>query len=144
MPLSMFTTTVEAAKTVNEIEAILAKHKVTSTHRNYDTEGMITSLSFVVSTPTGPWAVKLPVDPDAVLKVLAKQGVAWRYRTRAQAVRIAWRIAKNWIEAQMAILDYEMVRMEQIMLPYVEMQDGKSVFQHYIEKQERMMIEAKQ
>jgi len=32
----------------------------------------------------------------------------YKYRTREHAARVAWRICKDWIEAQLAIVDAEM------------------------------------
>ena len=55
--------------------------------------------------------------------------------TREQAERVAWRILKDWIEAQMALLDIEMVRFEEIFLPYIETNTGKTVFER-LEKQQ--------
>ena len=54
--------------------------------------------------------------------------------TWQQAERVAWRILKDWVEAQMALLDIEMVRFEEIFLPYIEVQ-GQTVFEKLEEKQ---------
>jgi len=54
-------------------------------------------------------------------------------RLRAQAVRVAWRILKDWVAAQMAILETEMVKLEQIFLPYVETPDGRTVYERLAE-----------
>lgn len=48
MPLLNYTTTIEAAKTVGEIERNLAKHGARAILKNYDSEGYIDSLSFVI------------------------------------------------------------------------------------------------
>ena len=52
-----------------------------------------------------------------------------------QAERVAWRILKDWVEAQMALLDIEMVRFEEIFLPYIETKDGRTVYERLEEKQ---------
>ena len=46
---------------------------------------------------------------------------------------MAWRILKDWVEAQMALLDIEMVKFEEIFLPYIEVQ-GQTVFEKLEEK----------
>ena len=38
---------------------------------------------------------------------------------RDQARRTAWRILKDWVQAQMALLETNMVDMEEIFLPYM-------------------------
>ncbi len=133
MPLLNYTTTIEAIKTVGEIQGILAGHGAKSIKTDYSADGQVEALSFLVLTPHGEVGIQLPVDPDAILRVLTKQnrlgGVPKKYLTHAQAVRVAWRIVKDWIEAQMAILETEMVKMEQIFLPYVITQGGRTLYE---------------
>lgn len=44
-------------------------------------------------------------------------------------------ILKDWVEAQMALLDIEMVRFEEIFLPYIETSNGQTIFQKLEEHQ---------
>ncbi len=131
MALLNYTTQIEASKTVGQIHGILVGHGARSILTNYDKDGQIESLSFEVDTPHGVAHIKLPVDPDAVLRVMMKSGshVPYRLQTKAQAIRIAWRIVKDWVEAQMAILETEMVKMEQIFLPYIQIENGQTLFE---------------
>jgi len=135
MPLLNYTTTIEATKTVGEIEKNLAKHGARAILKNYDKEGQIESLSFIIQHSDHEIPFRLPVDPDSVLRVLQRQLVPTRYRNRPQAVRVAWRIVKDWVEAQMAILETEMVKMEQIFLPYIVSEGGKTLYEAMVEKQ---------
>lgn len=138
MPLLNYTTQIESIKTVGEIQGILAGHGAKSILTDYDEDGHIEALSFRVITPQGDVAIRLPIDPEAVLKVLTKQSrlgrVPRRYLTHAQAVRVAWRIVKDWVAAQMAILETEMVKMEQIFLPYVITDSGKTLYEAMIDR----------
>jgi len=133
MPIANYSTTVEAIKTVGEIQGVLIGHGARSILMNYSKDGLVESLSFIVDTPYGDMAIRLPVDPSAVLRVLEKQGVPSRYANYAQAVRIAWRILKDWVRAQMAILETEMVKMEQIFLPYMITKDNKSLYEAMVD-----------
>jgi len=132
MPLLNYTTAVEALKTVGQIQGTLVAHGAKSIMMNYD-NGVVVSLSFLVGTPFGQMPIRLPIDANAVLKVLKQQSaqgkVPRRYANYEQAVRIAWRIVKDWVEAQMAILETEMVRMEQIFLPYMVTKNDKTVYE---------------
>ena len=138
MPLLNYTTQIEAVKTVGEIQGILAGHGAKSILTDYAADGTVEALAFRVLTPQGDIAIRLPIDPEAVLKVLSQQNrlgkVPKRYITRAQAVRVAWRIVKDWVEAQMAILETEMVRMEQIFLPYVITDSGKTLYEAMLDR----------
>ncbi len=133
MALLNYTTGIEAAKTVSELHKILASHGAKSILTDYDDDGQIDALSFRVSTPQGEAGIRLPINPEAVLVVLQRQSrlgkVPRRYVCKPQAVRVAWRIVKDWTEAQMAILETEMVKMEQIFLPYIVGNDGRTLYE---------------
>ena len=133
MPLLNYTTTIEADKTVAQIQAILVKHGAKAILAEYGQQGNIETLAFKVNTPHGEVAFKLPVYPDSIQKVLTRQRVPFRYCNHAQAIRIAWRIVKDWVEAQMALLETEMVRMEQIFLPYAVTKNGKTLYENLVE-----------
>lgn len=133
MPLLNYTTTIQADKTAAEVQSILAKHGARAILLNYDNAGYIEALAFKVMTPQGEIAIRLPIQPDAVLQVLERHRVPNRYKNQEQAIRIAWRIIKDWVEAQMAILETEMVRMEQIFLPYIVTDSGQTVYEQLLE-----------
>lgn len=142
MPLLNYSTSIEASKTVSEIHKILATHGARSILTNYTSDGVIESLSFMINTLDGDRGVKLPINPDAILKVMNKSNKIPRtFRTRPQAIRIAWRIIKDWIEAQMALLETEMVQIDQVFLSYIEADNGKTVFQLYQERQSNLLTE---
>lgn len=134
MPILNYTTSVEAIKTVGQIQGILVAHGARSIFLNYDDGGYLKSLSFIVPTPEGDLPVRLPVDVDAVQKIMTRQGIPRRLQNKPQAVRVAWRITKDWVEAQMAILEAHMVKMEQIFLPYIIVKDNKTLFQSFEEQ----------
>jgi len=129
MPILNYTTSISAQKTVGEITGILADHGAKAVLMNYDNEGQLESLSFRIATPQGDIGIRLPVDPDAVLKVMARQGVTKKYLNRAHAIRVAWRIVKHWVEAQLAIVETEMVRTEQVFLPYMMVDKEQSLYE---------------
>lgn len=140
MAILNYTTTIDAFKTVSEIEYILMKHKAKSIMKNYDGES-ITGLSFLIDTGVQQIPVRLPVKVDECLKVLQKEksaGAKSIKATREQAERVAWRILKDWVEAQMALLDIEMVRFEEIFLPYIETNTGQTIYER-LEKEQFLL-----
>ena len=44
-----------------------------------------------------------------------------------QAIRTAWRVIKVWIEAQLALVEINMVTIPQIFLPYTIMKGGQTL-----------------
>lgn len=143
MPILNYTTTIEAEKSIMEIEKILVNHGAKSVMKDYN-NGLPIALSFLLKTPTGDLPVRLPADPEAVLKVMQRSNVRSGLCNRAQAFRVAWRIIKDWIEAQMAVLETEQVRMDQIFLPYIETHNGKTIYQLYQEKQNLLLNPGKE
>ena len=136
MALLNYTTEVSADRSVSQILALLVSHGARAIMTNYDA-GQVCSISFQIETPQGLQGFRLPVDPDAVLKVMQKQKRPWgkippRYVNQGQAIRIAWRILKDWVEAQMAIIETEMVRMEEVFLPYLLVDKHQTLFQKMV------------
>lgn len=119
MPILNYTTKVDVHTTLGEIQQQLVKHGARKIMQDWDDAGRIT----------------LPANVDAVHKVLTQQKVKCDL---AQAERVAWRIIKDWVEAQMAILESEMVKMEQIFLPYMINNQGQTFFEAYRDKQLRL------
>ena len=138
MAILNYTTTVDAFKTVSEIEYILMKHKAKSIMKECEGESIV-ALSFLIDTGMRQVPVKLPIRVDECLKVLQKEKRENPRKqikdTREQAERVAWRILKDWVEAQMALLDIEMVRLEEIFLPYIVDKSGQTLFEKISEQQ---------
>jgi len=128
MPILNYTTSVPAMRTIGQVQGKLAEHGAKAVMMNYE-QGRVSSLAFQVDGPAGPLSIKLPVDLKATLRVMERDGLQQRYLTEDHAYRVSWRIVKDWLEAQMALLDTEMVKMEQIFLPYIITRDGNTVYE---------------
>lgn len=119
MALLNYTTTVPAEKTVAQIMQMLGKSGARQVMSEYDDDGRPTAVAFAIVTPVGLRTFRLPTRVLAVETVLRRQKVPKRYQTHEQAERVAWRIVKDWLEAQLAIVETEMVSLDQVMLPYM-------------------------
>lgn len=128
MPLLNYTTKINVHVTLGEITAQLVTHGARKIMQDYEADGRISALTFCIDTPSGVRAIRLPANVDAVHRVLSEQKVKC---DKAQAERVAWRIVKDWVEAQMAILESQMVQMDEIFLPYMINGTGKTLFQAY-------------
>ncbi len=118
MTLANSTTTVAAEKSVGEIVAILAKHGASAIMMNYGLNQEVVAVSWKVRMPDGEIPFTLPADVEAVYKVLNRQHSRGRYPTMDRARDVAWRILKDWVRAQMALVDTQMVSLPQVFLPY--------------------------
>ena len=75
----------------------------------------------MMDTANGPLGFSLPINADAVFEILTRDRVmktnpAARMQ---QAKHTAWRIIKEWIMAQMALVETEMVTVEEVFMPYM-------------------------
>ena len=127
MKIANYSTTVTALKSIGEIQGILVAHGAKHILTDYN-NGEPIGLSFIVETPYGDTPFKLPATIDRVQAVLNKQRIRTRV-DRELAIRVTWRILKDWIRAQMAILETEMVSIDQIFLPYMQVQNDKILYE---------------
>lgn len=132
MPIKNYTTKIDVHKTLGEIHGALAAHGARKVMFDYDNDGNISAICFAINTPLGERGVKLPANVDAAYTVLQKQKVRC---DREQAERVAWRIVKDWVDAQMAILETEMVQMDEVFLPYMIDRRGSTLYQLYCHNQ---------
>ena len=130
--IANYSTTVTALKSIGEIQGILVSHGAKRILMDYD-GGEPIGLSFIVDTPYGDTPFSLPANIDRVWAVLNKQRVRTTV-SRDMASRVAWRILKDWVRAQMAILETEMVSIDQIFLPYMQVGNkGKILYEVMLE-----------
>lgn len=135
MPLLNYTTTVPAGRTIGQVQGLLVEAGARSIQTDYDPVGRAVGLAFMVETIHGPRGFLLPVNAHRVEAVLKKDRVPARYATPEHAERVAWRIVKDWLEAQLAIIKTEMVTLDQVMLPYMKGGDGRTVYELYVDQQ---------
>ncbi len=146
MSLLNYSTQVDVSKSVAEINEVLVKHGARSILTDMDEKGEVVSISFKVQLPRGEVAFRLPANPESVMKIINLQTTKYKlsggiyrkkvpvvprsyYNDMSQARRVAWRILKDWVEAQMALIEVGMVQLHQVFLPYAIMKDGQTVFE---------------
>src|SRR5215218_1457006 len=116
MPILNYTTSVTAGRTAAEVAAMLGGAGASTVATTYQ-DGRPAGVSFVLDTAGGRFGYTLPVKVDGVGKALRRNAPP-RYRTPQQAERVAWRIAKDWLEAQLALVEAGMAELPEVMLPY--------------------------
>lgn len=134
MAILNYTTSIAAEKTAQEIQVKLVKASASAVLMEYE-NCVLSHLSFKVSTKHGEMAFRLPANIDGVLKAIQRDSdVPKKLKTRDQAARVAWRIVKDWVEAQLAIIEADMATLPQVFLPYMQTNTGETVYQRF-EKQ---------
>src|SRR5205823_4492542 len=131
-----YTTEVAAERTVAEIQKKLAQAGASQVLHGYDREGNLSELSFRIKTQFGEMAFRLPANIEAVQAILQRQFRSGRskFTTKEHAGKVAWRILKDWTEAQLALLRTGQVTVEQAFLAYAQNNNGQTIYEALCEK----------
>ena len=150
MTVLNYTTQIAAAKTVGEVQQLLAKHGASRIAIDY-ADGGPTGVTFALTTPHGPRLFTLPVDVDAMHRLLVSELRAGRLRggksqavmkSREQAERVSWRVVKDWLAAQLALVQTQMASIDQVMLPYLHTdQSGRTLYAAYRDRENVLALE---
>jgi hypothetical protein len=128
MPILNYTTSVNTEKSIQQIERMLAAAGCNAVMKEYDPRGGVAAIAFRVSHQGQLISFRLPANHDKVLEVLRRECTP-KWRTHEHAKRVAWRIIKDWLEAQLALLKTEQVTMLQVMLPFAQTSRGTTVYE---------------
>lgn len=130
MPILNYTTQVESAKSIAEITGILSNFGARTITTDYDEHGYVSGIAFVIMLEGAPLAIKLPVNVEGVYrKMQYAKGVPRSKQTKEQARRVAWRILKDWLEAQLALFQVGQAEVAQVLMPYAVDSEGRTAYQ---------------
>lgn len=138
MKIKNYTTLINASKTIHEIEEMLAENRATHIMKEYRGDSRVFSLSFKI----GDVGYKLPSDTEKVYQRLKEDRYIQdltsiqKQKLEEQAERVAWRVIKDWLHAQLSLIYVGQAEIEQVMLPYAY--DGQRTLYEKL-KQEGMM-----
>lgn len=150
MAVLNYSTSISSQKTIGEMQAALAEAGASRIAVDYE-GGTPSAVSFMLATPHGGRHFTLPVNVDAMHRLLIAQDKAGKLRggtkanrsSREQAERVAWRVVKDWLLAQLALVATEMVGLDQVMLPYLQIDSsGKTLYAAYQERESVAMLES--
>lgn len=155
----METTGVSVDRTIGEIQAVLVRYGAGQIQTEY-ADGQITALRFRVQIKGSNIPFMLPCRwsqvKDAIIK---RREASWSpnlteyqkkgLRERAfkdlevQARRVAWRQVLRWVEAQFAMVETEMVKLEEVFMPYIVMdKKGTTLFEVIDKRGAGFLLEA--
>lgn len=141
MAILNYTTSVDAKKTVAEIQEKLSRSGCKRIIIDYDSDYNPESVSFGILWGHQMAFFMLPCKWEAVLKAMQKaKDVRRGLCTKEQAYRVAWRIIKDWIEAQLAIVEAEQASLPEVFLPYAMTKDGTTLFNKIKEDNSQLLI----
>jgi len=126
-----------------ELQQTLGTHGAKQISFDYGDDGKVYGVQFVIKVNDRFIPVKLPARVEKAQTVLRKQweeGVISHKRGKEQtygyeqAYRVAWRNILDWVQAQMALLEIGMAKMEEVFLPYMQDRQGVTFFERMQER----------
>jgi hypothetical protein len=143
MFLKNYTSDVPVSESIRRIEQVLIQCGVKNIGKEYGLDQKVVALTFTVEDEGGPWLIRLPAKEkeaiDALWKdymgadLLPDDKIKWSSRkTKKKAAftqqgeRTAWRVAKDWVEVQMSLVQLKQVTPLQVFLAYAW--DGKRTY----------------
>ncbi len=145
MSLLNYTTKIDADKTAQEISKCLSLHGAKAVLTEYDEkEQIVSAISFKIKMGEQEMTFRLPCDWHPVHEILKNDDKIPRAnKDKLQAVRTSWRIVKDWVEAQMALVETQMVTTSQVFLPYAVAKDGRTLAEHIAENPQMLLGDGK-
>lgn len=140
MSILNYTTTIKSSKTVGEIQELLAEKGARRIEIEYDENRLPDGVCFALQVAAHPVSFRLPCNTEGVYQALVKQRVPGKYQNRIHARNVAWRIIKDWVEAQLAIVEAGQAQMAEVFMPYAIDADGKTMFQAF-ESHQKLLAE---
>jgi hypothetical protein len=143
MTVFMGSTNIAAAQTVGQIQSLLGAKGASSILMDYE-DGEVSALSFKYNVNGVDLPFRLPSRWRELHKTMLAQ-MAHPRESRmseyeSQAKRVAWRQILRWIEAQLALVETNMVKVEEVFFPYIQDKSGKTIFEK-IESNNFMALE---
>lgn len=128
MPIKNYTTKIDIYTSLGEIQGALAKAGAQKIMVDY-VDGKPTGVTFALYRENfGLQGFTLPAAVDGTLRVFSKQNVK---PDREQAERTAWRNIRDWVLAQMALIESCDVPIDEVFLPYLINKEGQTLYQIY-------------
>ncbi len=129
MAILNYTTEIDASRTIAEIEKCLSDHGAKKIIKDYDDNNIAISITFQLMIKDRMVSFTLPANYLGVQRALENhKNVPKKLKTKEQALRVSWRILKDWVGAQMAIVEAELAEMGEVFLPYAVTPKGITLY----------------
>jgi hypothetical protein len=144
-----YTTTIPVAQTAGECQAILGAAGASSVAIHFE-DGRPAGLSFSLKTPHGVRSFTLPVNVTGAQAVLARmlrenpphlsRSQLNKLGGREHAANVAWRVVKDWLEANLALIAAQMATIDEVMLPYLHVDGERTLWQAYRDREDAALM----
>lgn len=125
--LFMETTKIDPEQTVGQIQGLLGRYGASGIQIMYE-KMEISAVTFAVEVDGRNIHFVLPCRWTAVHTVIVNRMRKVRESRKdeyvLQSKRVAWRQILRWVEAQLAMVETDMVRLEEVFMPYLVVGKG--------------------
>lgn len=140
MPILNYTTSISSDKSIMEIQRCLVTHGAHKVIVDYQ-DKMPVAVSFGITMNGRMVAFSLPCNYTGVFNALKRSSrVPRKLKTEEQALRVAWRILKDWTEAQMAIVEAGLAELPEVFLPYAVTKSGGTLYREIKENGSPLLL----
>lgn len=144
--LYMETTKIPVGQTVSQIQRILGEYGACAVMTEYKDKEVL-AVCFKVMFLDKDIPFRLPCRWNYIYKTMMNRVRKSRKNTeeniREQAKRVAWRQILRWVEAQMALVETEMVKVHEVFLPYIQVGINGETLSEKLEVSKFKMLENK-
>lgn len=149
MAIMNYSTEVPPERTVGEITALLIRKGARQITTEFDDNQELAGISFMMPVGGIPIFFRLPANVAGVFAAL-KRDEPWNSRRQAtadvyyrklgeKAKWVAWRILKDWVAAQCALIESNQAEAAQVFMPYAQQKDGQTMFQLWLDANQRQL-----
>lgn len=137
-----YMTEVDPIKSASEVMAMLAVKGAKTVQIEYE-NGEPSAMAFRIDCQGVEMPFRLPCNWRGVLKALEKTAPYSRQNEK-QAKRTAWRIVKDYVEAQLAIVESNQAEMAEVFMGYAITKGGVTLFQRIMQDPSRLLGDGEQ
>lgn len=150
MPIMNYSTVVPPERSIGEITSLLIRKGARSITQDFYDDGRVKAVSFVMAVGGVPTRFVLPANTTGVAGVMMAEKPfnssrskvtrdQYRQKMMAQAEWVAWRILKDWVAAQMALIESGQAQAAQVFLPYATESSGRTFYELFVENNQKQL-----
>lgn len=149
--LFMETTKIDPEQTVSQIQRVLGEHGAGAVMTEYD-KGEVSALTFKIKIKDKDIPFRLPCRWNPIEEYLNLKYPPGSYYyhgkelirdNKLQAKQVAWRQILRWVEAQMALVETDMVKIQEVFMPYIQVSITGQTLYEKLELKGMLMLEEK-
>lgn len=134
MAILNYSTKIDPIKTIGEIQACLARHGATNISIDFASK-QPSAVTFLIEFNGELVNFRLPSNHKGVYAAMVKdRDIPKSFKTEDQARRVSWRIVKDWVEAQLAIVEAGLATTVEVFLPYTVTNSGLTLYESFEKK----------